>query len=179
MLNPISKYLIALTLSGVSLAEARQPVELSDGSSASDCASYTQKRQTLRVAESPRAAVAAADYLDCSLAWGGLDTGEASALQPVANALAAADIPTSLGPRVEGRMTFVALGAKFDPALKALVFEEDGQHLSIRFVQRKGNDFLVWVSDEILDAGYRAYFPVLLRWDGSKAAVSPWYPSGH
>ena len=179
MFNHYSKFIFALSLFTASAVEARESVTLSDGSTVTDCASYTQKRQALRVAETPRDRVAAADYLDCSLVWGGQDPGPLTSLQAVANTLVAADIPTSLGPRVEGQTTFVALGARFDATQKALIFDEDGQHLSIRFIQRKGDAFLVWVSDEIGDAGYRAYFPVLLRWDGTRASVSPWYPSGH
>lgn len=177
MLKHCSKFLLTLVMA--SSVDARESITLSDGSAATDCASYTQKRNTLRVAETPRDALAAADYLECSLAWGGQDPGSTTSLQAVANALVAADIPTSLGPRAEGRTTFVALGARFDTTQKALIFDEDGQHLSIRFIQRKGDVFLAWVSDEILDAGYRAYFPVLLGWDGTRVSVSPWYPSGH
>jgi hypothetical protein len=179
MFNLHNKFVFFLAACAAFPVHARQPLHLSDGSVVADCAMFEKKRQIVSVAENPRDAVTAADYLDCTLSWGGDNPGSADKLKPIVDALRASSFPSSLGPRASGTQTFVDLGARFDTGSKALVFEEEGQHLKLRFIQRKGPEFLVWVDDEIPEAGYRAYFPVLLHWDGTVVTAKPFYAGGY
>lgn len=165
-------------VSFITFASPKSSVILESGEVVNNCNEYNKYRQYSRVKETINNQIAAGEYLECSLI-STLETrsGYNIILKEMLSNIRVRQLPLSVGPRA-GRKdklnTLFSLSGE-----DSLLFEENDHHIRLRIKGLMSKDvYLVWVSDEILNATYRSYYPALMHVAGNKFKVSPYYQSG-
>lgn len=180
MLKPTNRLMIGVVLAfGVASAYALDEIEFQDGAKTSNCTDYNRIRATQGIASDTQNLGISSEYLDCSLAWGGVNIASSDNVEPIAKALRVRQFATSLNQRIESDSdTFVKLGATYNAAEHALKFLESDQYVNVTFKQKKGSSYLVWFEEVIQIGTYRAFYPAIVVVDGSNIDVKPYYASG-
>ena len=171
------KFLFLLFISLSFFANAKPEIKMESGKTASDCITYNQLRETELISESVDNMLISA-YLDCSVPIKLHNEHDYSAL--IANALNIVrimDFPLSLAQHV-GRQDL--LNSKFvSTGNNSLEYAKEHHNILITV---KGtlsqNEYLLWVSDEILNATYRAFYPAVLVVNKGGYLIKPYYLSG-
>jgi hypothetical protein len=151
---------------------------MESGKVVSNCTAYNQLRESESILETTNNMLVAAEYLECSLSSKLNKKNNSSDI--LANALDIVRIrqlPLSLAQQV-GRHDVLKSKFVFDGE-HSLKYDK-GHHNVV--ISIKGslsqNKYLLWVTDEILNATYRAYYPAVLVVNGSDYIVKPYYASG-
>lgn len=161
-----------------SAALAKPAITMQSGKVAEDCSSYNELRYSERPREDIKNKLVASEYLECSLASNPTPVkNSVEVLQQFNQQLRIRQFPLSLGPRVSRRDL---LKLKFTYAdNSSLIYVDGNHHVSIalkgEIAERR---YLVWVTDEILDATYRSYYPAVVVRNGTDFKVEPYYASG-
>lgn len=173
------KFILLLLFASLGvLAIAKPEIRMESGKTASNCTVYNQLRESEAILESTNNMLASAEYLECSLPLKLHEQKDYSEL--LANALNIVRIrqfPLSLAQQVERQDV---LNSKFVfTGTNSLEYVE-GHHNIVITVKGSlsQNEYLLWVTDEILNATYRAYYPALLVVNKSNYVVKPYYASG-
>lgn len=151
---------------------------MESGKSTSNCTGYNKLRKSETIRESTDNMLVSAAYLECSLPLKLHKQNNYSEL--LANALNFVRIrqfPLSLAQQVE-RLDL--LNSKFVLTGKNSLEYVKGHHNIVITVKGSlsPNEYLLWVTDEILNATYRAYYPAVLVVNKSNYVVKPYYASG-
>ncbi|WP_417761424.1 hypothetical protein [Shewanella sp.] len=171
--------LLACLLTPLAHAAPKNAIVMASGASVKDCEHYNALRASENIAETTVNMMMASEYLQCSLTPTLTPVDEpAAVLQQIADQLRIRAIPTSVGRRAGENMVFSAMFNISEQG--TLRFSEEQHIIDIRLKgQLDDHSYLLWVSDEILDRTYRAYFPVVVEHQGENFSARPFYASGY
>lgn len=172
-------FLIILCLiSAAANAAPKNEIRFESGIKVSTCDKYNSLRETQRIAETTSNIMIASEYLECSLVPSLKPVQKSKdIILAVGKLLRIRSIPTSLGPRVDRKSV---LGDKFIyDGNDSLVYSESEHNVTISLKgEVEPGSYLFWVVDEILDASYRAYYPVIIDLYDDEVKAKPFYHSG-
>ena len=173
-----SYFFALMMISSVCFAGEKSKIAMESGKVASDCASYNKLRASERILETSINKLVSSEYLECSLTRGVEQTSNVdNFIELLMNSVRIRQFPLSLGPQINRK---TLLKDKFDYNGKFSLEYENGQH-HIRITYKgkiSEGRHLFWVTDEILDATYRAYYPAVVVSSHNGFVVEPYYGGG-
>ncbi|MGX5175336.1 hypothetical protein ACUR5C_15055 [Aliikangiella sp. IMCC44653] len=169
---------IAYLFSFMASASTKNEIAFESGAKVRTCEKYNSLRASQRISETTSNMIIAAEYLECSLMSDLKQVDRPTeVIAPIGKELRIRSIPTSLGPQVD-RMAVLSDKFVFD-GHDSFKFSEGNHNIVLTLKgQIKSGEYLFWVFDEILDATYRAFFPLIIEVDGNNIKARPFYLSG-
>ncbi|MCH1921270.1 hypothetical protein L9G15_17745 [Shewanella sp. A3A] len=171
--------LLACLLTPLAHAAPKTAISMASGASVTDCEQYNALRATENLEETTVNMMIASEYLECSLTPAPQPVAQPQVvLQQIAEQLPIRAIPTSIGRRADKNMVLNAMFTLSDEG--TLRFSEQQHIIDIRLKgQLSEHSYLLWISDEILDRTYRAYFPFVVEQTDDGFSARPFYASGY
>lgn len=175
----MSKFIVLLAFISLNVMATDKPeIKIESGKVISNCTGYNKLRESEKILETTNNMLVSAEYLECSLSPNiQIRNNYSELLDKVLEVVRVRQFPLSLAQQVDRNAVLNTLFVSD----KTYSLKYDKGHHNVAITIKGSfskNEYLVWVTDEILNATYRAYYPAVLVVSGSNYAIEPFYESG-
>ena len=160
------------------MATDKPEIRMESGKVVSNCNDYNKLRKSELILETTDNMIVSAEYLECSLQSKPYkENNYSELLDNILVVIRIRQLPLSIAQQADRQDVLKSMFTS--DGEHSLKYDKDHHNVTISIIgSLSQNEYLLWVTDEILNATYSAYYPAVLVFTGSNYIVKPYYTSG-